>query len=247
MPRWSIRYRMHARIERAAARAHRQAVDRREAHGAGHAAPAATARTCWRRCPGAGRRCALRGRAASSCGSTRGDVLVGQAVEAVAAHALRRAAPGAARTSAPARAAPRWNAVSKQATCGRSGRRSSSSRIGARLCGWCSGASGTNCSRSASTAASTRTGCAYVEAAVHDAVADAGQARARRAGRAGSATMCSSAPSWPSAVPSSQACVDRVAPLALLGDEARRGVDALDLAAHREREIVAVLRRTART
>ncbi len=37
---------------------------------------------------------------------------------------------------------PRWNAVSKQATCGSCGRRSSSARIGARLCGWCSGASG---------------------------------------------------------------------------------------------------------
>jgi hypothetical protein len=43
----------------------------------------------------------------------------------------------------------RWKAVSKQATCGMSGSRCISSAIGARLCGWCSGASGSN-SRSAS-------------------------------------------------------------------------------------------------
>ena len=36
----------------------------------------------------------------------------------------------------------RWKAVSKQATCGRPGAFSSAARIGARLCGWCSGASG---------------------------------------------------------------------------------------------------------
>ena len=55
---------------------------------------------------------------------------------------------------------PRWKAVSKQATCGRSGRRARIERMGARLFGWCRGASGTRRSSLASTSSSTRTGAA---------------------------------------------------------------------------------------
>ena len=58
-----------AGVDGAAACAHRQAIDRREAHRARDAAPGQTWRTCWRRCPGAGPRCALWRPAASSCGS----------------------------------------------------------------------------------------------------------------------------------------------------------------------------------
>ena len=71
---------------RAAARAHRQPVDRREAHRAGHAAAGgqrahagAVAQVQHHGAPLRGRRVELR--------QHRGDVLVGQAVEAVAAHA----------------------------------------------------------------------------------------------------------------------------------------------------------------
>ena len=80
----------------------------------------------------------------SNWGSTTGDVFVRQAVEAVAAHARRRRAPAAARTSARRADSVRCIAVSKQATCGSSGARASSARIGARLWGRCSGASGTS-------------------------------------------------------------------------------------------------------
>ena len=74
-------------------------------------------------------------------GQALGDVLVAEAVEAVAADALvvERArqcvAVGVGRMA-------RWKAVSKQATCGTSGAISIARRIGARLFGWCSGASG---------------------------------------------------------------------------------------------------------
>ena len=47
----------------------------------------------------------------------------------------------------------RWKAVSKQATCGNAGASAITARIGARLCGSCSGASGTSASSSSSSAA----------------------------------------------------------------------------------------------
>ncbi len=52
----------------------------------------------------------------------------------------------------------RWNAVSKQATCGSDGSSSRRRRMGPRLCGWCSGASGTNVCSRARTASSIGTG-----------------------------------------------------------------------------------------
>ena len=62
-----------------------------------------------------------RGRARVELRQHRGDVLVGQAVEAVAAHARVASAPAAARRSARPAGCVRWNAVSKHATCGSSG------------------------------------------------------------------------------------------------------------------------------
>ena len=113
-----------------------------------------------------------------------GDVLVGQAVEAVAADALVVERARAGRSSRRARGWPRWKAVSKQATCGTSGSIAMASRIGARLFGWCSGASVLVARRAASrTASSIRTGLVEVRAAVHDAVADGDEARALRASR----------------------------------------------------------------
>ena len=49
---------------------------------------------------------------------------------------------------------------SKQATCGSAGKLFKSVLIGARLCGWCSGASGTSFSRFVSTSALTSVGSA---------------------------------------------------------------------------------------
>ena len=80
-------------------------------------------------------------------------------MEAIAAHAGVVSSFGSANICASG-GLVRWNAVSKQATCGSSGARWSTARIGARLCGWCSGASGTSFSSFATTAASTRTGAA---------------------------------------------------------------------------------------
>ena len=54
----------------------------------------------------------------------------------------------------------RWKAVSKHATWGRSGACSSTARIGARLCGWCSGASDARSVSSRSRSAVTRSGLA---------------------------------------------------------------------------------------
>src|SRR5262250_2255292 len=65
----------------------------------------------------------------------------------------------------------RWKAVSKQATCGTSGAVSNKMWIGSRLCGWCSGARGTNFSNFASTWGSTRRSRVLL-AAVQDPVAD---------------------------------------------------------------------------
>jgi hypothetical protein len=62
------------------------------------------------------------------------DVLVGQAVEAVAADAVVVKRRGSANQSA----SPgwlRWKAVSKQATWARSGRAAATARMPARLCG----------------------------------------------------------------------------------------------------------------
>ena len=128
----------------------------------------------------------------------------------------------------------RWNAVSKQATCGSSGARFSSSRIGARLCGWCSGASGTNfCSRSTMRRVQAhRRG--ELGAAMHDAVSDRGQPLA--------AGLCGLQPvedvRQRAVVAESPVC-HRFSPSVLAGgvtgDEARRGVEAFDLAAGHER------------
>ena len=72
----------------------------------------------------------------------RGDVFVGQPVKAVAAHAALRPWRAAAQRPAPP---PAWcgerRCRSRRPAAGRA-LRSSAARIGARLCGWCSGASG---------------------------------------------------------------------------------------------------------
>jgi len=52
----------------------------------------------------------------------------------------------------------RWKAVSKQPTWSSPGRACATARITARLCGWCSGASGTSSSSAAKTSSSRRTG-----------------------------------------------------------------------------------------
>ena len=79
-------------------------------------------------------------------------------MEAVAAHALVVEELAAAQQQSVCAGCPRWKAVSKQATCGMSGSISAASRIGARLCGWCSGASGASAVSRARMAASMRTG-----------------------------------------------------------------------------------------
>ena len=74
----------------------------------------------------------------------------------------------------------RWNAVSKQATCGSSAAARAAARIGARLCGWCSGASGTSFSSARHHVGVRRAPAARSRMpAVHDAMADAGEPVAR--------------------------------------------------------------------
>ena len=86
MPRWSIRYRMTPGIEGAAARAHRQPVDRREAHRAGDAA-AGGQRAHARAVAEVQDDAAAARRLRVELRQDRCDVLVRQAVEAVALHA----------------------------------------------------------------------------------------------------------------------------------------------------------------
>ena len=66
--------------------------------------------------------------------------------------------------------------MSKQATCGSFGLRSNSARIGARLCGWCSGASGTYFSSAGDDGRIQAHGLRVFEPAVHDAMADTDEA-----------------------------------------------------------------------
>ena len=111
----------HARIELAAARAHRQAVERGEAHGRGdraavldraHRGAVAEMGDDHVLARDLGRDLLQRAR----------DVFVGQAVESVAAHALVVIATAAARRCRDTNGWLRWKAVSKQATCGVSGK-----------------------------------------------------------------------------------------------------------------------------
>ena len=94
-------------------------------------------------------------RARIDAGQRVRDVLVGEAVEAVAAHAP----VGDRRGSANACVTPGCAAVERRCRsrrpAARRARPSRSPRIGARLCGWCSGASGTSVSRSLSTSSFT--------------------------------------------------------------------------------------------
>ena len=188
MPQLVHQVEHHAGIEAAAARAHRQAVDRGEAHRARDALARLRSRTCWRRCRDAARPSCPRAARASYCGSTLRDVLVGQAVEAVAPHAalgdrlrqrerlrdrrLRAVERGVEardlrQLAARARAAP---GSARDCAAGAAARAERASRA------------------SASTAASTRTGCGVVRAAVDDAVADADQPVLARAASRRNAT-----------------------------------------------------------
>ena len=230
---------MHAGIERAAARAHRQPVDRGEAHRARDAAPAGQRAHAGAVAEVQHHGLARARRARRRCGQHDGDVLVGQAVEAVAPHAAPRRAPAAARTSARRAGCVRWNAVSKQATCGSSGsalEQRADRREVVRLVQRRERDAASRARRR--TAASTRTGVGVLA-----------RRRARRGGRpptsrcsrqlrrAGSRRGARARPSWPSVAPVAPATSRRsTAPAGVLGDEARRRVDALDLAARDERE-----------
>ena len=110
-------------------------------------------------------------------GQHRGDVLVGDAVEAVPLHAAVQSSRGSGTTVATG-AWPRWKPVSKQATCGTSGIRSKIASMGARLCGWCSGASGVSPFSSARISPRDHGRAAEARAAVDDPVAHADDAAA---------------------------------------------------------------------
>ena len=140
----SIRYRITPGSSAAAARAHRQAVDGGEAHRARDAACRPRARTCWRRCRGAATTVRPAAALRVELRQHAGDVLVRQAVEAVAPHA---ALGDQLRGSANACATLGLRAVERGVEAGDlrqlRQRARAATRIGARLCGWCSGASGT--------------------------------------------------------------------------------------------------------
>ncbi len=104
-------------------------------------------------------------------------------MEAVAPHALRRSSARGSPNACATCACVRWNAVSKQATCGKCGACAAMARIGARLCGWCSGASGTSVSSSAMHRVIDPHGGGEVHAAMHDAVSDSRELARGRAGR----------------------------------------------------------------
>ena len=149
----------HASIDAAAARTHRQPVERGEGHGSvdayavAHGAEARAAAKMRDHDPAV---CQVR-RATRQFPS---DIFIGQAMEAVAPDASRHAMPAAGRSGWPHRRGRCESAVSKQATCGRFGCAAASDWIAARLCGWCKGASGTSARRSRITASSTITGAA---------------------------------------------------------------------------------------
>ncbi len=140
-------------VERAAAGAHRQAVECGETHRRRDRDPrlerasrAAVAemqydhparRQSPARAPAATRRCIRR--------RDRGSRSA-----APPPHRACRVGAKACATSG----AVRWKPVSKHATCGKSGLSVSAIRIGARLCGSCNGASGTKASSSASNSGS---------------------------------------------------------------------------------------------
>ena len=76
--------------------------------------------------------------------------------------------------------------MSKQATCGRSGRSLATISIGFRLCGWCSGASGLSLPSAATTSGVDPHGLRVVDAAMHHPVADGDELVSPRRWRAGS-------------------------------------------------------------
>ena len=136
-----------AGVERPAARAHRQPVERGEAHRA-RDAPAGLQRAHARAVAEvAARRSCRPPPARRAAAAPRRCIRTTARGSRSAARRRRAARPGCAKRCATSGFVA-WNAVSKHATCGSSGGRSSSERIGARLCGWCSGASGTSFSSS---------------------------------------------------------------------------------------------------
>src|SRR5512135_3678239 len=106
----------------------------------------------------------------------------------------------------------RWNAVSKQATWGNSGRRSVRARIGARLYGWWSGTRGMSCSRSARTPASIRTGSTYLSPPWPTRWPTAASRSPPSSSSAAHWMRCSIAPSCPRRVPSGHVDSAIVAP-----------------------------------
>ena len=143
----------HAGVERAAARAHQQPVQRGEAHGGGDAAPVPHGAE-------AGAVAEMRGHdttrappAAPSSDSAGATLLVGQAVEAVAADAPVVQRGRAGRSARPRPGCGGRRCRSKPPAAGPA-RAPAMARIGARLCGWCNGASGASASSSRSSASS---------------------------------------------------------------------------------------------
>ena len=178
----------------------------------------------------------------------RGDVLVREAVEAVAAHArvgqlLRQREHLRER---------RIGAVHRGVEAGdlRQLRRAlRAARGSARGCAAGAAARAGRASRaSRRTAASTRTGRGVVGAAVDDAMTDGGRAGGRRrTSPSASRAMYASAPSCPSFVARVPALLAHRLAGGVLRGEVRRGVDALDLPAGDERELARRAPRTART
>ena len=100
-------------------------------------------------------------------------------MEAVALQALApRVRAGKARRRASAGWVA-WKAVSKQATCGRSGSCAASARIAATLCGWWWGARGSSAASCAMVSGVSRQWSGEGRAAMDDAVAGAGERRRR--------------------------------------------------------------------
>ena len=127
----------------------------------------------------------------------------------------RRAVPWAARTSAPARAANDGRRCrSRPPAAARAGARASAGSASGCAAGAAAPA-GRTAPGPAAPARSMRIGCAYFRPPCTTRWPMPFRLRPCIFSRR-KATMCSSAPSWPSGVPSAQACVDSVSPLALL-------------------------------
>jgi len=102
-------------------------------------------------------------RPAAIAGATSGSREAMYSYESPWSRSAAVRSPGArgAAARAPRRGLAARKLVSKQATCGTPGARSATASMAARLCGWCSGASGSSSRRPASTSGVMRTGAAW--------------------------------------------------------------------------------------